>query len=224
MDNKFLKVKNLSVELGGHKVLSNISFHLNEGKMLIILGPNGAGKSVLLRTLLDVHQYEGEIDWAPDIHIGFLPCDFIPPTDLPLTVNDFFGFKKVVKSVVPDQFKKIDMDVSDDFLCKNLNDLSTGQLRRVLIAWVLADNPDVILFDEPFSHIDSNGRNEIFGSLLRQCKDNGIGIILVSHDISKSFEKADSVLAINRKIILIDKPAKVLKPDNILKIYASDNL
>lgn len=224
MVKTILSVQNLCVDLGEHTILSDISFKLKKGEMMIILGPNGAGKSVLLRTLLGVHPFKGKIIWTEDIHVGFLPCDFVPPTDLPLTVEDFFSFKKIKGKSVAKQFKKINMDVSSDFLKKNISELSTGQLRRVLISWVLADNPDVILFDEPFSHIDSKGRNEIFNSLLKLCKHKGISIILVSHDISKSFENADGILAINRKIIFNDKPSEVLNPNNLLKIYASDNL
>src|SRR4030042_7179525 len=107
MDDLVLTVQNLCVEFGEHKVLSDITFELRKGEILIILGPNGAGKSVLLRTLLGVHAFSGKMEWKNDMHIGFLPCDFVPPIDLPLTVRDFFTFKKVNGKSVTELFKKI---------------------------------------------------------------------------------------------------------------------
>ncbi|PIY78734.1 MAG: zinc ABC transporter ATP-binding protein ZnuC, partial [Parcubacteria group bacterium CG_4_10_14_0_8_um_filter_35_7] len=82
MSESILKVKNLNVELGREKVIEDLSFDLAEKEILVILGPNGAGKSVLLRTLLGLHAFKGEISWKKNIHIGYVPDDFDVPPDL----------------------------------------------------------------------------------------------------------------------------------------------
>jgi zinc transport system ATP-binding protein len=224
MADTILCVNNLSVSLGGQKVLNDISFSLHAGELLIILGPNGAGKSVLLRTLLGMHPYNGTITWKENLHIGFLPCDFLPPKDIPLTVRDFFSFRHIHKENIFKAFKKIDLKVDTSFVDKYMSELSTGQLGKVLIAWVLVDNPQAILLDEPFSHVDSRGRDIIFNALIDLCKKENISIILVSHDISKCFEEADRVLAVNRKIIMYDTAPTVLKPENLITVYDPDTI
>ena len=95
MAEPILKVRNLNVELEKEKVLEDLDFDLAEKEILVILGPNGAGKSVLLRTLLGLHSFKGEINWRENIHIGYVPDDFDVPPDLPLNVKEFFYFKKV---------------------------------------------------------------------------------------------------------------------------------
>ena len=224
MSDLVVNVQNLYVTFNKQTVLKDISFKLSTGEMLVILGPNGAGKSVLLRTLLGVHPHKGKMEWDKSVHIGFFPCNFVLPADLPLTINDFFSLKNAKEQEIIKAFKTIGMCISADFLQKSLSKLSTGQIRRVLIAWVLVDKPDVLLLDEPFSHIDTGGRNEIFESLLKLCKKNGVSIILVSHDISQNFKKADKVLAINKKLLFYDNPDIILSSKNLLKVYASDNL
>ena len=89
-----LKVRNLNVELGGEQVLEDLSFDLKEKEILIILGPNGAGKSVLLRTLLGLVSFNGEINWRKGIHVGYVPEEFTVSKNLPLSVREFFNFKK----------------------------------------------------------------------------------------------------------------------------------
>lgn len=222
MEETLLDVKNLTVELGGRIVLEDITFSLRAGEIVVVIGPNGAGKSVMLRTLMGIHKHQGEIKWKKDVHVGLLPCDFTPPADLPVTVEDFFSFRGIPGDGVKDEYRKLNIRVSEDFLGKNISQLSTGQMRRTLIAWVLADNPDVVLLDEPFSHVDLSGREEIFKAFVELCKRRGMGIVLVSHDIGKGLRQADRVLAINKKTILYEKPLIALQPKNLIRIYASD--
>ncbi len=68
-----LSVKDLTVDLDGRSILSGLSFELHEQEMLAIIGPNGAGKTVLLRTLLHMLPYQGEISWMENARIGYVP-------------------------------------------------------------------------------------------------------------------------------------------------------
>ena len=69
---KILEVKNLNVELGGEKIIKDLSFEVKEGEILTILGPNGAGKTALLKTLLGFLPYQGEISWFTPLEKNFL--------------------------------------------------------------------------------------------------------------------------------------------------------
>ncbi|KPJ71751.1 hypothetical protein AMJ50_00165 [Parcubacteria bacterium DG_74_3] len=221
MPNLVLSAKNLNVELGGEKVLEDLSFDLKEKEILIILGPNGAGKSVLLRTLLGLMPFNGEIQWKKDIHVGYVPEEFFVSSTLPLSVKEFFRFKKVSQKQILTALNYVGMETSEKFLKKKLGTLSSGQLRRILIAWVMADLPDVILLDEPMVGIDIHGRETIHDSLEKTWAEQGQSIILVSHEIGEIVKKADRVLAINKRKLFFGPPEKVITPHNLAKIYGS---
>ncbi len=219
MPNPILKVKKLNVELGGERVIEDLDFDLNEKEILIVLGPNGAGKSVLLRTLLGLHQFEGQIQWKKNIHIGYVPEDFNVSLDLPLSVKEFFQFKNVSLSETLQALQQIGMESSPKFLEKRLGALSTGQLRRIIIAWALVDKPDVLLLDEPLLGIDIHGRSTIYDLLVKLWQEENQTIILVSHEIGKVVKKADKILAINKRKLFYGSSEEVVTPQNLAKIY-----
>ncbi len=93
MEN-ILEVKNLSVSFDDDKIIDNLSFNLKKGENLIILGPNGAGKTVLLKTLIGLIPFEGEIKFGEKLKIGFVPQKSFFDKNLPLSLEEFFKFKK----------------------------------------------------------------------------------------------------------------------------------
>jgi len=220
-EDLILKVKNLNVELGGERVLEGLDFDLREKEILVILGPNGAGKSVLLRTLLGLLSFKGEISWRKNTHIGYVPEEFTVSKNLPLSVKEFFEFKQVGPSEIFQSFKWVGIEASLKFLEKRLGTLSSGQLRRTLIAWVLADTPDVILLDEPMVGIDIHGRETIYDSLVRLWQEKNQAIILVSHEIGEVCKKADKILALNKRKLFYGLPQNVITPQNLAKIYGA---
>lgn len=216
-----LEVKNLNVELAGERVLEDLSFDLREKEILVILGPNGAGKSVLLRTLLGLLLFKGKISWRKNIHIGYVPEEFTVSKNLPLSVKEFFEFKKVQLQEISQVFEWVGMKVSLKFLKKRLGTLSSGQLRRTLIAWVLVDRPDVVLLDEPMVGIDIHGRETIYDSLVKFWQKKNQTIILVSHEIGEVCKKADKILALNKRKLFYGKPKRIITSQNLARIYGS---
>ena len=95
MENIILRVKNLNVELEREKILENLNFEVKKGEVLTILGPNGAGKTVLLKTLLGILSYKGEIEWKRGIKIGYVPQRLPFIKDIPMSVREFFQLKDV---------------------------------------------------------------------------------------------------------------------------------
>ncbi len=216
-----LEVKNLTVELRGEKIIDNLSFSLKPKEILVVLGPNGAGKTVLLKTLLNLLPYKGEIIWQKGVKIGYVPQKILQTKDLPLTVEDFFCFKKVKKEKILEVLYSVGIK-EESALRKKMAELSFGQLQRVLIAWAIVEEPSVLLFDEPTAGIDIGGEETIYNLLenLRQKKE--MTILLVSHELNIVYKYATNILCLNKKKLFYGSPREILTPENLQQVYGSE--
>ncbi|MGB9598323.1 MAG: metal ABC transporter ATP-binding protein [Minisyncoccales bacterium] len=220
MREKILEVKNLSVKLEGENLICNLSFELKKGEVLTILGPNGAGKTVLLKTLLGIFPYEGEIWWKEGIKIGYVPQRVPFVKDFPISVKEFFELKTKEEKEIKGIFKKIGFDES--FLKKNLGEISSGQYQRILVAWALVGNPEVLLFDEPTSGIDILGKESIYQLLEKLKKERNLTILLVTHDLSVIFKFSDYVICLNKCPLCQGPPKEVLSSEILSKLYGQE--
>jgi zinc transport system ATP-binding protein len=150
-----------------------------------------------------------------------VPNEFVIPENLPLSLKEFFQFKK-------DSFEKIlraldwvGIKASEKFLEKRLYTFSSGELRRTLIAWAMFDEPNVLFLDEPMLYIDIHGRETIYDSLVKIWEEKKQSIILVSHEIGEVCKKADKILALNKRKLFYGTPGEIITPQNLTKIYGS---
>ncbi len=218
-----LKVDNLSVRLDDQKILHEVSFNLNQGDTVAIVGPNGAGKSVLFRALLNLIPYTGTITWAKDIKINYIPQRFTIDRDFPLTVKEFFHFKTKNHHDIFSALRSVGITdehhISHHLLNQRLGWLSVGQIQRILIAWAIIDQPDVILFDEPTAGIDVGGEETIY-HLIKKLKDEkDLTILIISHDLNVVYKHATSVLCLNKDLICYGAPADALDPAALKELY-----
>src|SRR5436309_588728 len=168
-----LRVSHLTVRLDGRAVLQDVSFDVKRGTTLAVLGPNGAGKTVLLRTLLGLVPHDGTITWREGTKIGYVPQHLFV-ADVPITVREFLGIKKGID--LRESLASVGL-IPDSILDERLGTLSGGELQRVLIAWAIADRPDVLLFDEPLSNVDLGGEDLILETLNRIEKAFGLAAV-----------------------------------------------
>jgi len=215
-----LKVENLNVKLDDELIICNLSFEVKKGEVLTILGPNGAGKTVLLKTLLGIFPFEGKIEWKKGIKIGYVPQRVPFVKDFPISIEEFFKLKTKNEKEIKEVLKIIGFDES--FLNKNLGEISSGQYQRILVAWALIGNPDVLLFDEPTTGIDISGEETIYQLLERLKKEKNLTIILVTHDLSVVFKFSDYVICLNRCPICQGKPKEVISTETLSKLYGQE--
>jgi len=215
---RVLEVKDLQVSLSGEKVIRDLSFEVNKRDSLVVLGPNGAGKTTLFKALLGLIPYEGEVKWHTQ-KISYLPPqELVARTSLfPLTVFDFFDFKKTSSSATKKILKEVGLEAS--IAKKTVNKLSTGQFQRMIIAWALAGDPDVLLFDEPTSGIDVGGQETIYTLLHKFWEKRGLTILLVTHELNVVWEHASQVLCLNKKGLCYGNPDEVLTPKKLKELY-----
>lgn len=221
MSDIILEVKNLSVSFDGNRVIDDLSFNLKEKDNLVILGPNGAGKTVLLKTLLGIFPFQGKIRWRENIKIGYVPQKFLPDKNIPLSVEEFFKLKKIDSGQIMAALESVGFKDKTIFQ-KMIGALSSGHLQRILIAWALIDNPNILLFDEPTSGIDIEGEETIYNLLNQIEKERDLTIILITHDLSVVYKFADSVLCLNKKAVCQGPPQEVLKLENLNRLYGGE--
>jgi zinc transport system ATP-binding protein len=215
-----LKATNLNVVLDHQTIIENLSFEVKRGEVLTILGPNGAGKSVLLKTLLGLLPYQGQIEWAKGIKLGYVPQRLPFIKDIPLRIKDFFDLKRSSEKETKEILDSVGF--REDFLWRKIGDLSSGQFQRILIAWGLVGNPQVLLFDEPTAGIDMSGEETIYNFLAKLQKDTDLTVLLVTHDLSVVYKFSTEVICLNRHPICYGSPREVLTPDSLQKLYGGE--
>jgi len=214
-DDYILKVSNLNVRFQNQIILDNISFNVKKGTTMAILGPNGAGKSVLFRTLLNLVPYKGNVEWSEKVKVGYVPQN-VAVTDMPISVKEFLsiGNRMNIENAL-NLVRLRDKSV----LNKRLGVLSGGQLRRLLIAWALIDEPNILLLDEPTTGIDMDSEEPIYLMLNDIKKTQKITILLITHDIHIVQEYTDYLLALNKCVTFFGKSEEIGKIETQKMIY-----
>lgn len=201
-----LRVENLSVALGGQKILKNVDLRLEDGELLALLGASGCGKSTLLKSIAGLLRIEsGSIYLGPRLLNPLLPEKrraVIVFQDLRLfphlTVERNISFAmEINKKSAEEQGRRVSELLKavrlEAYEKKKMNELSGGQMQRVALARALASEPDILLLDEPFSGLDERLREQM-GNLVREIqKTYSITTILVSHDKREALRLADKI-------------------------------
>lgn len=221
-----LEIKNLSfnypVSPPGKRVLNDISFNVKKGEFVSILGPNGSGKTTLLKILaklltqtkglLVLNGIEYSEFKSKDFFkiIGYVPQKFY--SIFPYTVFEIvlmgrtpyfgaYGFESdqdifQVNTVL----KLLELE---ELAHKSINEISGGELQKVIIARALAQNAEILLLDEPSTHLDLKHQITIFNHL-KKINSTGRTIISVSHDINLSALYSDRIIFLKEGSILED--------------------
>lgn len=221
-----LKLKNVSFSYAEAPILKNLSFSLKKGENLSLIGESGCGKSTLLKLIYGLLHTDGKIFWddtelrGPKFNlvpgepfIKYLAQDF--DLMLPLSVADNVGkhlsnmYPRKKKQRVKELLEVVEMtDLAD----KKAKLLSGGQQQRVALARALAKQPELLLLDEPFSHIDHFRKNNLRRRLFAYLKEKNITCIVATHDSTDALSFADKTIVLrNAKIYAQDTPENLYK-------------
>lgn len=200
-----IKCENLVMNYENKVAVDNVSFTIEKGDYLCIVGENGSGKSTLMKGILGLKKYSsGNIEYnLKKNEIGYLPQQTIVQKDFPASVyevvlsgclnksklNPFFS--KEQKSLAT---KNLELLGISDLAKKSYRDLSGGQQQRVLLARALCATGELLVLDEPVTALDPIATTDMYNVIKSLNKNNGITIVMVSHDI-------DSAIAYGNKII-----------------------
>lgn len=207
-----LKAENLTLGYDNQAIISDLSFEINRGDYLCIVGENGSGKSTLMKTLLHLQNaYGGKIifgDGLDSKEIGYLPQQTQVQRDFPASVWEIVLSGCQSRAGLRPFYNKHEKKLAEDAIermgighLKNrcYRELSGGQQQRVLLARALCATRKLILLDEPVAGLDPIVTAEMY-SVIKSLNDEGITIIMISHDISAALEYATHILHIGDDI------------------------
>ena len=218
-----LEVEHLTVRFGTTEVIRDLSFGVPRGTSLAIIGPNGAGKTVLFKALIGSTPYEGTIRWAEDTKLGYVPQKLDIERDLPLSGRDFLRAKAAISRVsrrdVAAALALVGLEPA--ILPAPIGTMSGGQFQRLLVAFALIGNPNVLLLDEPAAGIDEPGEEKINTMIQRLQEERGVTVLLISHDLSIVYQHATAVLCMSRTNPCFGVPQKVLTPETLRELYGT---
>ncbi len=212
-----LQVNNISFSYSNKKVLENIDFKADKGSHISIIGESGCGKSTLLKIIYGLlHIDKGSVFWNDtqvlgpnynlvpgELYMKYLSQDF----DLMPFITVEENVSQYLSVFYPDELKQRTLELLEmiemvDDAKTMVKNLSGGQQQRVALARVLAQEPEVLLLDEPFSHIDNFRKNSLRRKLFAHLKKKGITCIVASHDSTDVLSFADEIIVLKDHTIL----------------------
>jgi zinc transport system ATP-binding protein len=231
---KAIEVKQLSFAYGDVMVLEKVDLEVPEGEFLGIVGPNAGGKSTLLKLLLGLLEpQQGEICifGKPPLKarrlMGYVPQYPAFARDFPVTVQQVVLMGRLGTGTMVGGYSRRDHDIARrvmeeaeiaNLARRPIDQLSGGQLQRVLVARALACEPRILLLDEPTANIDMRVENELF-DLLRQLNER-MTILVVSHDIAFISGYVHRVACLNRTLVC--HRTEEIDAQAIQKLYGSE--
>ncbi|MHC1611002.1 MAG: ABC transporter ATP-binding protein [Candidatus Methanospirareceae archaeon] len=232
-----LKVKDLEFSYASVPVLKDVCIELAESEVLGVVGPNGAGKSTLIRCidrilapqkgsiLLDNRDIKEMRLMELAKEMGYIPQS--TSHIFPATVFDtvLMGRRPHLgwRSSEKDEEKVLDllqMLNIEDLAMRDINELSGGQQQKVFIARALAQEPDLLLLDEPTSNLDIRHQLEVMEIIKSIVREKKISAIMAIHDLNLASRYADRIVMLNGgTIVEAGDPSSVLTPENIREVY-----
>lgn len=209
----------LNVALNGVRALREVNLTAPRGGQTVIIGPNGAGKTTFLLALLGQTAYSGRIVLnPPEAKIGYVPQKLDFDRRMPISVMEFMalsltsrplwlGLSSRVKALARTWLEAVK---AEGLASRRLGELSGGELQRVLLAAALAQEPAVLILDEPATGVDIRGEQLLCEILDALKSRDGLTQVVVSHDLATCLAHADWVVCLNRTVIAQGRPEAVI--------------
>jgi ABC-type Mn2+/Zn2+ transport system ATPase subunit len=230
-----LEISHINVGYNDKNILEDISFTVQHGDQIAIVGPNGAGKSTLFKALVGllpvrsgfirIHghplgQHQDCVAYVPqreDVDLKF------PVTVLDVTMMGRFGKLGLFgrpslkdKQIV---LESLNLMGIADLAHLSISELSGGQLQRVFLARALAQEPHILLMDEPFTGVDITTQEKTM-ELLETLQKQGVTVMVSTHDLTMASERFDQTMLLNHRIIAFGKPEQVFTHDHIHEAFS----
>ena len=237
-----LKAENVTVRYGEHTIVDHLSFHLQEGQWLMLAGPNGAGKSTLIHAVSQGAPYSGTILLDGKNIRHFRPAQLAQKIGV-LAQKNHVGYAYTVEEVGglvryahargflagkdDDGETRVEQALALAGLTElrkaSVLTLSGGELQRTFLAQVIAQDPQILILDEPANHLDLVYQKHIFSLIRQWLKQPGRAVLSVVHDLSLAKKYGTHAVLMNGgKSVAQGKLDDVLTPENLSAVYGMD--
>ena len=237
-----LKGNHITVRYGTRNVVDDVSFTLQEGQWLMLVGPNGAGKSTLIETISQGVPYTGSIELEGQDIRRYKPAQLARKIGV-LSQKNSVGYGYSVEEVVglgryaytssflsnrdddgQDQVDRaLELTGLTELRKSSVLTLSGGELQRTFLAQVFAQNPQILILDEPANHLDLVYQKHIFSLIAQWLKEPGRAVLSVVHDLSLARRYGTHAVLMNRgECAARGDINDVLTPENLRSVYDMD--
>lgn len=234
-----MEVKNISYHYhGGGEVLKDVNFTLEQGQFLAILGNNGVGKSTLLKCLNKILKadsgellLDGESILQMSNHQVSQRIAFVSQTvpNTQMTVHDVvmlgrrpymkWGFTEKDHQIVHSAMDRLNLE---SLRGRFLNQLSGGERQKVMLARALAQQPKLLLLDEPTSSLDIHNQYQVLEIVRELCHHDGLTAVVVIHDLNLALRFCDRFLLLRQGQVYVNGDYRVLTPEALKAVYQID--
>ena len=228
MSDPIISVQDITIHYDDTLALRNVSFEIFARDKVAIIGPNGAGKSTLMKAIMGlIPIVTGGIITVDRNRLGYVPQHQNIDWQFPVTVRDVvmlgltreIGWFRLPRKkhwqTVDDALNRVSMM---EFGHRQISELSGGERQRVFIARALAQQVDTILLDEPFAGVDIAAQEELL-NMLDRLNNDGITILLSTHDLNMAFNRFSRVMALHHRLVAFDTPEKIYTTNTLKQLY-----
>lgn len=232
-----INIKGLSFSYGSSKILDDISLIVEDSEVVSLIGPNGSGKTTLLKCIDGILKPKGSIllNGGRDLRtigrretaklIGYVPQSSAGMMGATVFDVVMMGRKPHMGWWVADDDMDKVIEVMkllqvDRFALKDFNELSGGQKQRILIARALAQDPDVLLLDEPTASLDLRHQLGVLEAVRRLVKETDVSAIMAIHDLNLAARFSDRLVMLkDGKVHAVGSPWELLKRENVRTVF-----
>ncbi len=230
--------RELAAGYGSRAIWTNASFTVPAGSFTAILGPNGSGKSTLVRLVLGllppasgVIEVLGETPRRGNPRIGYVPQGSNFDPELSIRGRDFVALgvdghkwgarltgRAQVENAVDSSIASVD---AGGYADRPLGRLSGGEQQRLLLAQALIGKPQLLLLDEPLSHLDVRNQQAIVQLIGAVARERQLTVLLIAHDVNPLLPHIDHVLYVAHGNLAMGEPAEIITSESLSRIYSS---
>lgn len=205
-----IKIEHLSVAYEGREALRDVNISFYENDFVGIIGPNGGGKSTLVKSILGLVPYEGNITFCGSVsgrhRIGYMPQQNLFDKSFPISVSELIlsglqsskGLSRYTREDKSKVYATLQLLDIKHLANKQIGELSGGELQRALLGRAIISEPALLILDEPANFVDNQFEGELY-ALLERLSER-MAIIVVSHDVGTITSLVRSVVCVNRTV------------------------
>ena len=235
----YLMIEDATVSYTARPALDAVTMHVPHGAQVAIVGPNGAGKSTLFKALVGLLPLRsgrvllhGRTPGGQADPIAYVPQREEIDWSFPVTVSDVVMMGRYGRLGWLRRPRAADHDVVarcldelgiTELAGRAIGELSGGQQQRVFLARALAQEPHVLLLDEPFTGVDVNAKETILG-LLARLRERGITVLVSTHDMQTAADRFELVALLNGRLVAYGSPPEVFTPEHLGEAFGGQAL